>query len=92
MKQCREEPYMQSQFLQRTNFIKTKSRYCISLNEHIVDMVYNIASNTQRILNVVWREDIIYECTRCEINYTFYMRPVEYAIKLLYSRFQTYIS
>ena len=57
-----------------------------------MDMVYNIASNTQRILNVVWREDIIYECTRCEINYTFYMRPVEYAIKLLYSRFQTYIS
>ena len=25
-------------------------------------------------------------CTRCEINYTFYMRPVEYAIKLSYSR------
>ena len=25
--------------------------------------------------------------TRCEINYTFYMRPVEYAIKLSYSRF-----
>ena len=57
---------MQSQFLQRTNFIKTKSRYCISLNEHIVDMVYNIASNTQRILNVVWREDIIYEYNKKE--------------------------
>ena len=46
MKQCGEEPYMQSQFWQRTNFIKTKSRYCISLNEYIVDMIYNIASNT----------------------------------------------
>ena len=41
-----EEPYTQSQFWQRTNFIKRKSRYCISLNEYIVDMIYNIASNT----------------------------------------------
>ena len=65
---------------------------CIPPNEYIVDMIYNIARNTLRILHRVWREDIIYECTRCEINYTFYMRPVEYAIKLSYSRFQTYIS
>ena len=55
-------------------------------------MIYNIASNTERILHGTWREDIIYECTTCEINYTFYLRPVEYAIKLSYSRFQTYIS
>ena len=39
---------MLSQFWQKTNFIKTKSRYCISLNECIVDMIYNIASNTYR--------------------------------------------
>ena len=45
-------------------------------------MIYNIASNTERILHGTWREDIIYECTTCEINYTFYLRPVEYAIKL----------
>ena len=49
MKQCKEEPYMQSEFWQRTNFIKRKSRYCslyITLNEYIVDMIYNIDSNT----------------------------------------------
>ena len=32
-------------------------------------MIYNIASSTRRILHRAWREDIIYECTRCEINY-----------------------
>ena len=52
---------MQSQFWQRTNFIKTKSRYCISLNEYIVNMIYNIASNTWGLLHGASRKDIIYK-------------------------------
>ena len=48
MKQCREEPYMQSQFWQEPILSKENhdTVVCISLNEYIVDMIYNIASNT----------------------------------------------